>query len=831
MGLRFFLFCLIGVFLFSCSALAVFDGTLVYGEGAVQTPRYRIWDGNNGTFQGEQTMNSVGGIIEWVEVAAAPTRNEIIVVTGDSQDDINVQVNSSVIGTGCWHNGTTCGGVLEVTATSVTTDTRKFGVIYEETSGDALIVYSDNTPVPKIRIYNGSNFTAQKSVNDTDISTVGPLNITGAVEHIRLVSRPKSDEIALVYSTANDDLNALIWNGTHFDCEAPNLLEMVLPTTDFQKFDAAYEQLSGDLFLAWGFLTTADLRWANKTAGQCLFTNRTMTTFAEIGSTVSVAAQRGSNYIMVSEINGGAVDDMHAIPFDGTVWRASGPNDDTAYAADAVPNRLVASGWAGPSPIGLVVYSDAATNMVVDYHAYNITSNAWLGSGTVAGLDFNGSLSDEDNNIEIYSFLDENKSMVIIKDEQADLWAKIFNGTTNAWSQADFNTTLENNVSSLEFPAFDFVWINFSARVVADTTPPVGLNPQKNVSVVTTNLFVNFTASWTDNAGLSQFIFSINQSLVFVNSSAISFSGTSAGSSNVSQITAPVGTNVSWKFYANDTSNNWNETQVQSFVVSALTGWLNATLITPTGTNNQPQNQSFSFVANVTCVGEAGATCGTVNGTLQYNLSTSSPNTTVQGSGVFAKPFNTLQHNPLSCGPLTPSSNPCNVSWTVNTSGDIGVSYLLRANFTSNLSSIVSNESTSTTISIISPAISIYLSSALSDVQFGTTLNPGSENNAAINNTNNAYNVTCENPGGTCNITLTGNSHLFSGSNLLGIGNVSWSQSDDTNTQKNMTLSLQIINNTLSHLFAQLLYFWIDIPDSQVAGTYSSNFTIDGSAS
>jgi hypothetical protein len=391
--------------------------------------------------------------------------------------------------------------------------------------------------------------------------------------------------------------------------------------------------------------------------------------------------------------------------------------------------------------------------------------------------------------------------------------------------------TLEGNVSSLEFPSFDFAWRNFSAPTVADTIRPVSWNVQKNETIVTQNLFVNFTANWTDDTGLSTFIFSINQSLVFVNSTAITFSGTSSSGSNVTQITAATGTNVSWKFYANDTSNNWNETAVQTFVVSALVGWLNTTLITPTGVNSQPQNQSFTFVANVTCAGNSGATCGAVNGTLQYNLSTASPNTTVQGSKVFAKPFNTFQHNPLSCGVLNATNNPCNVTWTVNTTGDIGVSYLLRVNFTSNQSGVVSNTSSSTTISIISSALSIAISNALANVQFGTTLNPGDFNNAAINNTNNAYNVTCDNSGGNCNITVTGNDHLFSGSNLLGISNVSWSQADDTNTQKNMTLSLQIINNTLPHLVAQLLYFWIDIPSGQVAGTYTSNFTIQGTAS
>ncbi|MEK6840186.1 MAG: hypothetical protein AABX72_04530, partial [Nanoarchaeota archaeon] len=691
---------------------------------------------------------------------------------------------------------------------------------------------SDNTPVPKIRTYNGTSFSAGLAINATTIATIGPLNISGAVEHVKLVSKPASNEIALVYATALDDLNVAICNGTHFSCEAPNVLEAGLHAGDYQKFDAAYEQVSGDLFIAWGFGTTADLRYGNKTANQCLFSTATLTTFAEIGQDVHVASQYGSNYVMISQANGGSADDMHAIAWDGIGLRASGPNDASIYASEAVPNRLVDSGWAGSSPYGLVVYSDAATNTAVDYHLYNITPNTWVGGGNANGMDFNASLTDEDNQIRIYSFLDENKSFVFIIDEAQDMWAKIYNGDTNAWSHADGGATLNASTSSLEFPVLDFAWQNFSQIIVpGDTTPPTWSNTQKNETTITQNDYVNFSVTWDDETALSAYIFSINQSLIFVNSTARTLSGTSAIASNITQITAATGTNVSWKFYANDTSGNWNATEVQTFVVSANVGMLNATLLSPLGINSQPANQTFTLQANVTCIGEVGATCGTVNGTVRYNQSATNPNTAITGNNVFASPFYAVQKNPISCGALNVGSIPCNTSWIINATGAVGSTYHLDVNFTSETGGIVSNRTNFTVINIIAPAFSISISQLLANVAFGASLNPGSINNPALNNTNNAYNVTCDNPSGNCNITITGNDHMRSGSNIIGINNVSWSQTNNVNTEKNLTLSLQIINNTLPNLLSQLLYFWLDIPGAIPAGTYRSNFTIQGTAS
>src|SRR3989344_437885 len=100
--------------------------------------------------------------------------------------------------------------------------------------------------------------------------------------------------------------------------------------------------------------------------------------------------------------------------------------------------------------------------------------------------------------------------------------------------------------------------------------PPNWSSPAINQTEVNQNQWINFSTIWSDDVGLSGFIFEINQSGNYVNSSFILFptTGVLQNSSNVSLITSPVGTNVTWRFYANDTNNNWNVTALQSFIVT-----------------------------------------------------------------------------------------------------------------------------------------------------------------------------------------------------------------------------------------------------------------------
>jgi hypothetical protein len=74
---------------------------------------------------------------------------------------------------------------------------------------------------------------------------------------------------------------------------------------------------------------------------------------------------------------------------------------------------------------------------------------------------------------------------------------------------------------------------------------------------------------WQDTVGLSGFIFSWNGTGTWTNNTWIALGGT-AGWSNVTKtLTSTVGSIIGFEWYCNDTDNNWNYTQIQTFTTTA----------------------------------------------------------------------------------------------------------------------------------------------------------------------------------------------------------------------------------------------------------------------
>jgi hypothetical protein len=150
--------------------------------------------------------------------------------------------------------------------------------------------------------------------------------------------------------------------------------------------------------------------------------------------------------------------------------------------------------------------------------------------------------------------------------------ALTFNAANNISSNISMISALPGTTVQWRFFANDssngWNWTDLQSFVVSNK-PPVWSNPQKNESTVYPNMTVNFSAAWSDEVNLSGFIFSINKSGVFVNSSFAAFNAANNVSSNISAINVSAGTTVQWMFFANDTDNGWNWTPLQSFAVSA----------------------------------------------------------------------------------------------------------------------------------------------------------------------------------------------------------------------------------------------------------------------
>jgi len=116
---------------------------------------------------------------------------------------------------------------------------------------------------------------------------------------------------------------------------------------------------------------------------------------------------------------------------------------------------------------------------------------------------------------------------------------------------------------------------------IADTVPRYS-NP--NVNTTFAGQPCNFTLDWIDDVGLSGYTFSTNNTGIWENASFVLWSGTPTSSTswNVTVLNSTSDTIVGWKFYASDTSDNWNASDTYEVtVVTTVPCELHEVNITP----------------------------------------------------------------------------------------------------------------------------------------------------------------------------------------------------------------------------------------------------------
>jgi hypothetical protein len=96
---------------------------------------------------------------------------------------------------------------------------------------------------------------------------------------------------------------------------------------------------------------------------------------------------------------------------------------------------------------------------------------------------------------------------------------------------------------------------------------PSWSNAQKNATNIGYGDAVNFSVDWSDNAGMSSYIFSSNETGSWVNQTAVGFSGVFVASTTEYIFNIVKGTTIGWLVYANNTRDIWNETALQEFAM------------------------------------------------------------------------------------------------------------------------------------------------------------------------------------------------------------------------------------------------------------------------
>ena len=328
---------------------------------------------------------------------------------------------------------------------------RGFDVAYEQGSGDALVVYSNNTSTPRYRTRTAGSWSAVTAL------PVAPLS--GVVQWVQLAARPGSNEIALAYSDANRDLAVLVWSGTAWTVATSSVRETNLKANTVsgavsnRVFDLAYEAVSGKLMVAWARATTNGFWYSTKASGSSTWTAAAPESQAPLNSVphfVDLATEPGSNRIAIGTFGlGDGTERMGLATWDGSAWLHAGEYDSQIRDVNdtATGDFPGAVAWVGTSGTAICVYADNQTG-TLDWAKWT-SGNGWIVQGdfAIAGKGFTES-------VELVPFASGNRVMVVLSDSNSDLYSLWSNGTV--WNPTNGGTALTLGLSSITTKPFTF---------------------------------------------------------------------------------------------------------------------------------------------------------------------------------------------------------------------------------------------------------------------------------------------------------------------------------------------------------------------------------------
>ena len=148
---------------------------------------------------------------------------------------------------------------------------------------------------------------------------------------------------------------------------------------------------------------------------------------------------------------------------------------------------------------------------------------------------------------------------------------------------------------------FLIIMLPLSVAFGADTQPPTYSGLTTSTTVAGASCSFGITAN--DNVSLSKYIFGTNNTGAWVNNTAVAFGGTPKTVAVAKTLISIVGKKVGYRWYMNDTSNNWNNTGIRLLTTTGLTVTITAS--TPPGgtlsksTGSYPKG-SFTIAATPT---------------------------------------------------------------------------------------------------------------------------------------------------------------------------------------------------------------------------------------
>lgn len=403
--------------------------TAIWKQSGLNTPQYNEWDGVS--FGVEGNSASVG---QWriIDGAEAPTRDEKILVGIDS---------AGVISGEFW-NGATWATLPFALDTVSSTTNHGFDVVYESTSGDALLVWNNGTggsaPL-SYRVWNGTSWSTEQNIS---------VPLSGDARQLQLAADPNSDEMILVVSNGNKQEYALVWNGSSW--ASSQVLDSGTGGDDHTSVFVAYESQSGEAVAVYDTGSGAPLNY--RTWNGTTWSGQTsLAAPGGVGAApkwTTLATDQTSDRVALSVLT--ASNEIWFSVWDGNAW-GSNIIGTTASATKDALNMAVAF----ESNSGDLLATYGELNNAVRYRTWT-SGSGW--SAELVGPNIGGTPT----TMTLSPNLGGNQIMLSVMETNSDIHFVHWNGS--AWGG---DNQLESNSGESQYQPFLFL---FDDGAAFDTT-------------------------------------------------------------------------------------------------------------------------------------------------------------------------------------------------------------------------------------------------------------------------------------------------------------------------------------------------------------------------
>jgi hypothetical protein len=535
------------------------EGLIVYdNDTSDSTVTYRTWNGTE--YSSDETYDSglASGEFNFITLIPKKNSDEIMLTALNENSDIFAAL---------W-NGTGFNSTTTITTSAGANDGFAFDFSWEEDSGEGLIVYG---------VVNDDAYYRNYNTNDTWGSETLLQEVTGngnpEPNKIRLCSDPTSDNIGIMVGDSGDDLNITIWNGTtHVTTGQPTEDESIEATASNERvqFDCAWNSTGGAIF---GFIDAAN---ANDEAISYVSYDKNGWSVSDLESALlSIDIGIGDNPLESLEfIEAPVNDDVFALTITNN---ANNALRTIRYLANSTWDSVFFESAEDS------VCANSANCYGFDFYRYDPVPNVTNINTNVTGTNF--SLNDNaDFNVTVLDNI--NLSLVQVNftlpnGTNTDLQT-ITDGDDDRVFEGTFNITDLNGAYTLRVTANDTSsHNNFNSSetlvfYVGDYLSPnvTFIEPPNSTSTSEVDSIINITVNVTDDHGLDAVIANVtlpNGTIHQLTMDNVTSKDSLPTLFEITENTTDTKGTYTIRIIANDTVNNVNDTETETFFIGDST--------------------------------------------------------------------------------------------------------------------------------------------------------------------------------------------------------------------------------------------------------------------